>query len=160
MIGHIIIINNPAVNECFIVHSHIKRSITVASKIIGKIRVDGYDLQTDINYLNSITQQPEEYDEFGQGYWKNLSLYNASGEASDTQYRNTERCVPTEHAAQCPSIQNLVQQNFEFDNLKMIRARSLVDGLVIPHRDFIELDKKITCCRVCVERYSINDWNI
>lgn len=122
----------------------------MASKIIGKIKVDDYDLEKDIKYLNSITKQPEEYDEFGQGYWKNLSLYNASGDASDTQYRNTDKCLPTEYATQCPSIQKLVQQNFKLDNLKMIRARSLVDGLVIPHRDFVELDKKITYFRVFV----------
>lgn len=122
----------------------------MASKIIGKIKVDDYDLEKDIKYLNSITKQPEEYDEFGQGYWKNLSLYNASGDASDTQYRNTDRCLPTEYATHCPSIQKLVQQNFKLDNLKMIRARSLVDGLVIPHRDFVELDKQITYFRVFV----------
>lgn len=56
----------------------------MASEIIGKIKVDDYDLEKDIKYLNSVTKQPEEYDEFGQGYWKNLSLYNASGNASDT----------------------------------------------------------------------------
>lgn len=32
----------------------------------------------------------------------------------------------------------------------MIRARSLVDGLVIPHRDFVELDKATTYFRVFV----------
>ncbi|WP_415756311.1 aspartyl/asparaginyl beta-hydroxylase domain-containing protein [Pseudomonas sp. LT1P18] len=122
----------------------------MASKIIGKINISAYDLASDVKYLNSVTKQSEEYDEFGQGYWKNLSVYNASGDASDTQYRNTDKCFPTEHAKQCPGIQDLVSQHFKLDNLKMIRARSLVDGLVIPHRDFVELDQATTYFRVFV----------
>lgn len=68
------------------------------SRIIGKIDLRNYNLNKDIELLNSVTQQPEEYDEFGQGYWKNLSIYNASGDAADTQYRTTDHCLPTEHA--------------------------------------------------------------
>lgn len=122
----------------------------MASRIIGKINISGYDMATDVEYLNSVTKQPEEYDEFGQGYWKNLSLYNASGDGSDSQYRSTDQCFPTEHATLCPGIQNLVMQHFKLDNLKMVRARSLVDGLVIPHRDFVELDKATSYFRVFV----------
>lgn len=118
----------------------------MASKILGKINIDG--VEGDIEYLNSVAKQPEEYDEFSQGYWKNLSLWNASGEAGDTQYRNTGQCLPTEHACQCPGIQKLVEQHFKLDHLKMVRARSLVDGVVIPHRDFVELNKKTTYLRV------------
>lgn len=118
------------------------------SAIIGKINISGYDLAADVNYLNSVDKLPEEYDEFGQGYWKNLSLFNASGDAADSQYRYADKCLPTEYMEMCPGIQRLVQQHFNFDCLKMIRARSLVDGLVIPHRDFVELDTKITYFRV------------
>ncbi|MGE1082503.1 hypothetical protein ACQJ0O_09735 [Pseudomonas shirazensis] len=53
------------------------------SRIIGKIDLRNYNLASDIEHLNSVTKQPEEYDEFGQGYWKNLSMYNASGDASN-----------------------------------------------------------------------------
>jgi hypothetical protein len=120
------------------------------SKILGNISLDTYNLNPDINYLNSITKLPEEYDEFGQGYWKNLSLYNATGNCDDTQYRNTKQCKPTEYVRNCVQIQRFLLENFKLDNLKMVRARSLVDGLVIPHRDFVELDKSITYFRIFV----------
>lgn len=122
----------------------------MASQILGTINTQNYNFSADIEQLNAITKTPEEYDEFGQGYWKNLSLYNASGEANDTQYRNTDRCIPTEYAKRCPMIQRFISDNFRFNHLKMIRARNLVDGMVIPHRDFVELDKSITYFRVFI----------
>lgn len=151
----------------------------MASRIIGEININDDNLKHDVSYLNSVTKLPEEYDEFGQGHWKNISIYNASGNASDSQYRQTDECLSTEHAARCPSIQALVLQHFKFKNLKMIRARSLVDGMVIPHRDFVELDKATPCFRVNTiikkaqalrryliekrdmgERHTINNWTV
>lgn len=120
------------------------------SRIIGKIDLRDYNLTRDIEHLNSVTKQPEEYDEFGQGHWKNLSIYNASGDASDTQYRSTDHCLPTEHALACLHLREFIHTHFKFDNLQMVRARSLVNGLVIPHRDFVELGQKTKYFRVFV----------
>lgn len=120
------------------------------SKILAQIALSAYALSKDTQYLNSITKLPEEYDEFGQGYWKNLSLYNATGNSDDTQYRNTKQCKPTEYVRHCAEVKRLLLENFKLANLKMVRARSLVDGLVIPHRDFVELDSSITYFRVFV----------
>ncbi|MFS0828665.1 aspartyl/asparaginyl beta-hydroxylase domain-containing protein [Pseudomonas phoenicis] len=120
----------------------------MASEIIGTINIEHYQLGHDIERLRSIRKQPEEYDEFGQGHWKNISLYNATGEADDTRYKNARRCLPTEHLRQCPAIAKLIQEQFEPTALRMVRARSLVDGLVIPHRDFVELDTAVTYYRV------------
>ncbi len=129
----------------------------MASRILGQIDISGYNLAKDVNLLNSITKLPEEYDEFGQGYWKNLSIYNASGRADDSQYRKSDECFRTEYAAKCPEIRRLVEDNFKFKNLKMVRARSLVDGMVIPHRDFVELEKTITYFRVFVALETNNE---
>lgn len=121
----------------------------MASYLIGKIDLSQYGFNTqnnsgkleqEIAYLNGIPKQQEEYDEFGQGYWKNLSLYNASGEADDTQYRETEQAIPTEYMAHCPTIESIIQDHFNTSKLKMVRARNLIDGMVIPHRDFVELN--------------------
>lgn len=42
----------------------------MSSYIFGKIDMSGYNIEEDVKYLNTIHKQPEEYDEFGQGYWK------------------------------------------------------------------------------------------
>lgn len=120
------------------------------SYIIGTIDISRYELTGDLNYLNSVKKQPEEYDEFGQGYWKNLSLFNATGVAEDSQYRNSQSCLPTGHMEHCSSVAKLIYDNFDFTHMKMVRARNLVDGMVIPHRDFVELDKSIHYFRVFV----------
>lgn len=51
----------------------------MSSHIIGALNMDGYNVTSDLAYLNSITKLSEEYDEFALGYWKNLSLFNSSG---------------------------------------------------------------------------------
>jgi hypothetical protein len=73
----------------------------MSSYIFGKIDMSGYNIEEDVKYLNTIHKQPEEYDEFGQGYWKNISLYNASGSETDSQFRNTVKCHPTPHMKKC-----------------------------------------------------------
>ena len=107
-------------------------------------------LEDEINFLNAIPKQREEYDEFGQGYWKNLSLYNASGVAEDSQYRDAQTCVPTEYMKNCPTIQRLINEVFNSKYLRMVRARNLIDGMVMPHRDFVELETNVRYYRVFI----------
>jgi hypothetical protein len=122
----------------------------MASRILGAINIADYDVSIEIKKLNSLTKLPEEYDEFGQGYWKNISLFNASGDACDSHFRNARNCLQTQHAKTSPEIVRLINENFKLENLKMVRARSLIDGMVIPHRDFVELDKSIDYFRIFV----------
>lgn len=120
------------------------------SHIIGAINMDGYNVTSDLAYLNSITKLSEEYDEFAQGYWKNLSLFNSSGSKDDSQYKNCTTSLPTEYMAHCPNIMRMLNDNFDFSNVKMVRARNLIEGMVIPHRDFVEFDSNVTYFRVFV----------
>ena len=114
----------------------------MASHIVGKINLSDYDLRAEIATLNAIPKQQEEYDEFGYGYWKNLSLYNSSGIAEDSQYKNSGQCIATSYMDKCPEIKVLLEKCFSFDHLRMVRARNLIDGAVLPHRDYVELDRK------------------
>ncbi|WP_171966864.1 MULTISPECIES: aspartyl/asparaginyl beta-hydroxylase domain-containing protein [Stenotrophomonas] len=122
----------------------------MTSRIIGKINLDSYDFSTDVAFLNSVEKSPEEYDEFAFGYWKNLSLYNGSGRTDDTQYRNCDVAKPTEYMSGCPSIAKMLSDNFDLSLVKMVRARNLISGLVIPHRDFVELDPNVSYFRVFI----------
>ncbi|KZB85460.1 L-proline cis-3-hydroxylase [Amycolatopsis regifaucium] len=112
------------------------------SHIVGKVDLDKVRLQQDLEALAAIPRVEEEYDEFSSGYWKNLSLWNSSGEADDTMYRDIQGAAkPTAHAAKAPYLDELIRTVFDPQIVKMARARNLVDAMVIPHRDFIELNK-------------------
>ncbi|HDS0922778.1 TPA: aspartyl/asparaginyl beta-hydroxylase domain-containing protein [Stenotrophomonas maltophilia] len=122
----------------------------MASRIVGTGDLASYDFRQDIQYLNSVEKQPEEYDEFAQGYWKNLSLLNSSGCMDDSQYKNCAAARATGHMVRCPEIARMLEETFNLEIVKMVRARNLMDGMVIPHRDFVELDPELSYFRVFI----------
>ena len=112
------------------------------SRILGKIELDQVLLADDLATLNSFPRIEEAYDEFSSGYWKNCSLWNSSGEASDTTYRDIDRQArETDYGRQLPYLESVVRKHFDMSRVTMVRARNLVDAMVIPHRDFVELEK-------------------
>lgn len=112
------------------------------SHIVGKVDLDKDRLQHDLEALAAVPRVEEEYDEFSSGYWRNLSLWNSSGEADDTMYRDIRGAAkPTAHATRAPCLDELIRTVFDSKIVKMARSRNLVDAMVIPHRDFIELNK-------------------
>lgn len=127
----------------------------MSSRIIAKVELAGYDFSKDICYLNEVAKSPEEYDEFAVGYWKNLSLLNSSGCEHDSQYINSESAVETLHMKNCPEIARFLKSTFDMSQVRMVRARNLVDGMVIPHRDFVELDSSLDYFRVFIPL----EWN-
>lgn len=122
----------------------------MASRIIGTIDLSDYTIADDLEYLNSVIKVAEEYDEFCQGYWQNLSLMNASGEVNDSLYQNNQALRPTQHMQCCPAIARLLSDHFDLTDLKMVRTRNLIDGMVIPHKDFVELDKSRSYLRLMI----------
>lgn len=114
----------------------------MASYLFGKINVNDELLARDLETHKSFPRIAEEYDEFSTGFWQNCSVYNASGDGNDTMYRDYDHQVRlTEMGRQLPYIEQLLRENFVFENLKMVRTRNLIDAMVIPHKDFVELNK-------------------
>ncbi|PPK67119.1 aspartyl/asparaginyl beta-hydroxylase domain-containing protein [Actinokineospora auranticolor] len=112
------------------------------SHILGKIELDQQRLKLDLDYLETVPVVQEEYDEFSNGYWKNIPLWNASGQADDRLYRDIEGgAVATEHTARTPYLSEIVTSVFNTAHLQMARTRNLKNAVVIPHRDFVELDR-------------------
>lgn len=122
----------------------------MASYIIKNIDISKYDISKDLNFLRNVKKQKEEYDEFGQGFWQNISLLNSSGDEYDSLYQDGVNPIPTEVAKNCPTLLKLIEDNFNFSYLKMARTRNLIDGMVIPHRDFIELNQDNKYFRVFI----------
>lgn len=115
----------------------------MSSYILGKIDIDHEKLKKDLKIHDSFPKIEEEYDEFGTGFWQNCSLWNATDDKNDTMYRDYDHAIQqTEYGQKLAYVDELIKENFTFDNLKMVRTRNLVDGMVIPHKDFVELTKE------------------
>lgn len=112
------------------------------SYIFGKIELNDSQLKKDLETVKNFPRISEEYDEFGVGVWINNSLWNASQDANDSMYRDIDYpAKQTEYGRMLPYISQLVTENFNLEYLKMVRTRNLIDGMVIPHKDFVELNK-------------------
>ncbi|MFI6040819.1 L-proline cis-3-hydroxylase [Nocardia sp. NPDC051321] len=112
------------------------------SHVIARIDLDNDRLEPDLEYLAMVPRLEEEYDEFASGYWKNLSLANSSGNADDSAYRDiVGSAITTDHGRNTPYLTNLVETVFDRDRVKMVRARNLIDAIVVPHRDFVDLEQ-------------------
>ncbi|RJX37527.1 proline hydroxylase [Paenibacillus pinisoli] len=110
--------------------------------IIGKIIIDEHKLSNDLKTHKKFPLIQEEYDEFSIGIWQNCSLWSYSSDIHDTMYKDhNDPLKKTAYGEQLPYISELLEKNFSLDNLKMVRTRNLVNGMVIPHVDFVELDK-------------------
>lgn len=127
-----------------------KGDTKMPSCVIGKFEIPETDFEEDVGYLNDLPKQSEEYDEFAQGYWKNVSLMNSTGDSSDSRYVNTGFAIRTDHMSRCPSIDRFIRENFDVGALRMVRARNLIDGMVVPHKDFVELSSDKNYFRVFV----------
>ncbi|AGF73818.1 aspartyl/asparaginyl beta-hydroxylase domain-containing protein [Corynebacterium halotolerans] len=110
------------------------------SHILARIDLDQKRLDDDLAYPAAVPRVEEEYDEFSSGYWKNLSLANSSGQADDTAYVDIDgSALTTEHGKNTPYLSELVNTVFDRDRVKMVRARNLIDAMVVSHRDFVDL---------------------
>lgn len=114
----------------------------MSSRIIGKLDISNKAIANDLITINTFPIIEEEYSEFGTGIWKNNSLFNENGEFTDTQYRNyLTKGKKTELLTRVPYINNLIETNFDITYLKMVRTRNLINGIILPHKDFVEFNK-------------------
>lgn len=117
----------------------------MSSKMIGKVLISEEPLQKDLQTIAQFPILEEEYAEFGIGSWKNHSLWNENGDFADTQYRAYDTSMQiTELGEKLPYITQLIKENFDMTYLKMVRARNLINGFVIPHKDFVEFNQSKT----------------
>ncbi|MER6036916.1 MULTISPECIES: aspartyl/asparaginyl beta-hydroxylase domain-containing protein [unclassified Streptomyces] len=115
------------------------------SHILGRIELDQERLAKDLAHLAAVPTVEEEYDEFSNGFWKNIPLYNASGGIDDRLYRdlNGSPARPTDHVEHVPYLSEIITTVYNADRLQMARTRNLKNAVIIPHRDFVELDRDL-----------------
>jgi hypothetical protein len=113
----------------------------MTSYILGRIEIDDVRMASDIAALRKLEKSRETYDEFTTGFWKNIPLWNESGNGADGIFRDARPPArPTEYAALVPYVSEMIEQNFAVEHLSMVRARDIVDSSMMPHKDFLELE--------------------
>ena len=114
----------------------------MSSEMIGKITFNDELLQNDLKIIAQFPTLEEEYAEFGIGSWKNHSLWNSDGDFKNTQYSDYSSLAKiTQLGEMLPYITHMIKENFDVTDIKMVRVRNLVNGFVIPHKDFVELNQ-------------------
>ena len=84
---------------------------------------------------------PGEYDSFTFGTWVSHVLANGSGAQDDTAFRpHGDALVTTELGARLPGIMEFVRRHFATEALQWVRVFGLQDGILSPHRDFLEFE--------------------
>ncbi|CAB3764260.1 aspartyl/asparaginyl beta-hydroxylase domain-containing protein [Paraburkholderia solisilvae] len=117
--------------------------MVTATRLVGRVKFDDALLKQDLKVLSELPLLREQYDEFGSGTWINHSLWNRTGEWTDTQYSDYDHpAIRTQAGAATPYLSKIIEECFDIEHLRMARVRNLVDGLVIPHTDFLELSEE------------------
>src|SRR5689334_2769561 len=111
------------------------------SQIIGDVSLDetllGEELQKILQFdFNS------EYSEFARGNpgWKNCILWNETGLQHDTVfkiYRGTAK--KTELGQQLGYINSIIESTFNVEFLRWVRIFLVHKGLIIPHKDYLDI---------------------
>ena len=111
------------------------------TRLLERINFDRNRLLKELEIISNFPVFEEEYSEFSSGTWINNSLWNDDGNYKNTQYKNYSGPAQlTELGEKTHYINNFIEKYFDIKNLKMVRTRNLVNGQVLPHKDFIELD--------------------
>lgn len=109
------------------------------SRVVGKIDLDEGLLKKDLEKIQGFGHVREEYSEYRFGVWKNYVLWNGTGRQKDTLFRGMQGgALRTEMGGGLDYINSVLVETFHSERLKMVRANLLQDGLLIPHRDYVE----------------------
>lgn len=93
----------------------------------------------ELNAMLQFAGENDDYSEFHYGDWKTFVIWNQSGEDDDGLV--SDRGLPgkpTPRAGVLPSLTEWIANTFDTSALRLGRIHSLGDGVLIPHRDFVE----------------------
>ncbi|WP_226362213.1 aspartyl/asparaginyl beta-hydroxylase domain-containing protein [Pseudonocardia sp. ICBG1142] len=77
------------------------------------------------------------------GPWKSAVLWAVGGRTGSgvlTSYTDSSSATFTEDAARLPYLQEIITTTADLDRLLFVRLARFSDSVIIPHRDFLELD--------------------
>lgn len=119
-------------------------STSIDSMILARIAFDTEKLRSTIKTIEDIPFT-KAYSQYTIGNWESSMLWNRSGKAKDDKSVEYEgHAIPTENAEQLTYINDLITSWFNVPKLKSVRLFRACNGLIIPHRDYLEFDRGFT----------------
>lgn len=110
------------------------------SRRLATLPLDIPTLAEELSVLDA-APAPAEYDSFTFGTWVAHVLANGSGAQDDTAFRpHGDALVTTDLGARLPGIMDFVHRHFNTNALQWVRVFGLQDGILAPHRDFLEFE--------------------
>lgn len=126
-------------------NSHLQ---TMRSVCITTVNVDSEEIRADLAAVDRLAGR-DTYSEFSFGRWHSHVLANATGDECDDEFwPQSGPAVVTPLGSALPALVGLVENTFYLDQLRWIRVLAQTDGLLIPHVDFIELERSTTRLQV------------
>lgn len=112
------------------------------SKIVNS-GVDVATFEDDIKRILAFSEDNQSYTEFCIGDWKTYVLRNSSGLDGDGLVAESDLPLKvTPRGAGLTAVNAWIDSFFETENLRLVRVHSMGDGVLIPHRDFLEFDER------------------
>lgn len=114
------------------------------SQIVGLINFEPKALQKELNKILQL-EFNTTYLDYVFGGWKNCVLWNGTGSHQDTTLKEYEGySQPTELAKNLDYVNSIISNNFNLEFLKWLRVFVCQKGVLLPHRDYLEMKKGFT----------------
>ncbi|WP_430412129.1 aspartyl/asparaginyl beta-hydroxylase domain-containing protein [Kordia sp.] len=114
------------------------------SKIIGKVNFEEHLLDKELKLIDTF-EFNDSYSEYASGIWKTCMLWNRSGLKDDhLSIEHNAHVKPTQYGKQLSYINELLESTFKKQYIKTVRLFMCINGLIIPHKDYLEFKKGFT----------------
>jgi L-proline cis-4-hydroxylase len=119
---------------------------------LGTVQIDRERLDADLSQVEH-HGFVDSYTEFVCGSWRTCMLWNPSGDSRDSLIRDfSGRPQMTEYGRKLSYLEEIMNNNFDLEQLRFARlTRLMPDTVVVPHRDYLELDKELVRIHVPLE---------
>lgn len=111
------------------------------SKQITSISFDFKKLENEIETILDFNYS-SSYSEYAIGDWKTCMLWNKNGDINDGfSHEYSFGAKKTEYGEKTPYLNSVLEKLFNLNIVKSIRIFYAKNGIIIPHKDYLEFSK-------------------
>ena len=111
---------------------------------LGRVELDQERLSAELKTVDSEFPFNISYNRYARGNpgWKNCVLRNHTGDYNDVTFQGSYPGMAklTELGKQTPYINELIDRTFHLEHLKWARIFWCHNGLLMPHRDYLDIE--------------------
>jgi hypothetical protein len=110
--------------------------------LVGAVDLDDDRLVKDLDRCRSLDWSDAYSDYVFGGLWRSCMLWARGGDVGDgevTRYAHDRPSAFTPVAGELPYVRELVEATADLSRLNFARLAMVVDSVIIPHRDLLEL---------------------